>query len=230
MSDPAAVAALAGVLADRSRCAMVLSMLDGSAWTVSELAGTAGVSLPTASEHVSTLVRAGIAAEERQGRCRYVRLTDGDVAETIAAFSTLARPRPATSLRGVGERRRLAQARTCYDHLAGRLGVAVFDAMAEGGLLRRGSGVTAVGERWLADLDVDISALRQGRRPLFRECTDWTERRPHLAGSVGAALCATFLERQWVRRTDRTRRLEITALGRRALKELLDIEPARLQT
>ena len=229
MTEPTAVAALAGVLADRSRCAMVMALLDGAAWTVTELAAAAGVSLSTASEHVSTLVGAGIATEERQGRCRYVTLTGADVAQAIEAFSTLAQPEPARSLRTASRRERLARARTCYDHLAGRLGVAVFDAMAQRRLVRPGSGVTTAGERWFVGLDIDLAALREARRPVFRECLDWTERRPHLAGSVGAALCDRFVERQWVRRPDRTRRLEVTATGQRALTELLGIEPAGLQ-
>lgn len=228
MTGATAVAALAGAIADRSRCAMVLALLDGSAWTVTELAGVAEVSLPTASAHVSVLVEAGILTEERQGRCRYVRLAGPDVAVAIERFSALAAPEPARSLRGVSQRRRMAAARTCYDHLAGRLGVAVFDAMVQRRLVRPGSGVTAAGGRWLADLDIDVSALGSAKRPAFRECLDWTERRPHLAGSVGAALCDTFLERQWVRRPDRTRRLEVTATGQRALTDLLGVAPSAL--
>lgn len=208
---------------------MVLALLDGAAWTVTELARAAEVSLSTASEHVSVLVESGIATEERQGRCRYVTLAGTAVAEAVETFSALVQPQPARSLRAISERQRLATARTCYDHLAGRLGVAVFDAMVQQRLIRSGSGVTPGGRRWLADLDIDVHALGAAKRPVFRECLDWTERRPHLAGAVGAALCARFVERQWVRRPDRTRRLELTAPGRRALTELLAIEPATLR-
>lgn len=138
------------------------------------------------------------------------------------------RAAPASSLRAVGERRRLAQARTCYDHLAGRLGVAVTEALVRRKALDGSSGLALPrrGESWFTALDIDLAGLRAGRRPLVRECLDWTERRPHLAGSLGAALCARFVERQWVRRTDRTRRLEVTAPGLRALEELLGITGA----
>lgn len=230
-SSAAAVAALARVLGDRSRAAMCLAMLDGSAWTLTELAAVAGVSLPTASEHVSTLVAAEIAAEERHGRNRFVRLAGSEVAGALEAFTALARPAPATSLRAVGERRRLSAARTCYDHLAGRLGVAVLDAMTHRGLVDRASGIalTPAGERWFDELGVDVDELRARRRTLLRECLDWTERQPHLAGSLGAAACERFLANAWVRRTDRTRRLQLTAPGQRALQELLGIEARDLQ-
>jgi hypothetical protein len=125
-----------------------------------------------------------------------------------------------------------AAARTCYDHLAGRLGVAVLDALVARQILDGSSGLTLGrgGGRWFADLGVDLEDLQGSRRAFIRECVDWTERRPHLAGSLGAALCDQFMERQWVRRTDRTRRLEVTAPGQRALGDLLGIEAAALRT
>ena len=231
MTDAAAVARLARLLGDQSRAAMCLAMLDGSAWTLSQLASTVGVTMSTASEHVSTLVDAGILTDERLGRNRYVRLAGQDVGEALEAFSTLTRPAPVRSLRGVGERRRLAAAHTCYDHLAGRLGVVVFDMLAERRLVDRSDGltITDAGEDWFGGLGVDLDALRSRRRPLVRECIDWTERRPHLAGSLGAALRDRFLEKTWVRRPDRTRRLEVTGMGQQALQELLGIEPDRLR-
>ncbi|HET6625538.1 MAG TPA: helix-turn-helix domain-containing protein [Nocardioidaceae bacterium] len=232
MTDGRGVAALARVLADESRATMCLAMLDGSAWTLTELARAARVSLPTASEHVSKMVDAEIATEERLGRNRYVRLAGQEVADAFEAFTALASaPAPATSLRGVSERRRLAAARTCYDHLAGRLGVAVLDAMVARDLVRVSAGIalTGSGEHWFTDLDVDLDDLRARRRPLARECLDWTERRPHLAGSLGAALCERFLAKQWVRRPDRSRRLEVTGRGEQALRAQLGVQASALR-
>jgi hypothetical protein len=109
--------------------------------------------------------------------------------------------------------------------------VVVFDMLAERRLVDRSDGltITNAGEDWFGGLGVDLDALRSRRRPLVRECIDWTERRPHLAGSLGAALRDRFLEKTWVRRPDRTRRLEVTGMGQQALQELLGIEPARLR-
>jgi DNA-binding transcriptional ArsR family regulator len=231
MTDAVGVANMARVLGDESRAAMCLAMLDGSSWTVTELSSVAGVCMATASEHVSKLVTAQIATEERLGRNRFVRLAGPDVAQALETFAALVAPAPASSLRTVGERRRLAAARTCYDHLAGRLGVAVMDALRSRQLVDSGAGlaVTPRGRRWFGELDLDVRALSVRRRVLLRECADWTERRPHLAGSLGAGLCDQFLTRQWVRRTDQTRRLEVTPPGLRALHDQLGIEPSMLE-
>ena len=232
MTDGRRVALLARVLADESRAAMCLAMLDGSSWTLTELAEVADISLATASEHVSKLVTVRILHEERAGRHRYLRLAGSDAAHLLEAFTAFASPpTPTGSFRAVGERRRLAAARTCYDHIAGRLGVAVFDAMVSRRLIGGSTGraVSPRGERWFADIHIDVELLDSQRRTLLRECLDWTERRPHLAGSLGAALCDTFVDNQWVRRTDRTRRLQITARGQRALHDLLGVTASDLQ-
>ena len=122
-------------------------------------------------------------------------------------------------MRAVGATEALARGRTCYDHLAGRLGVALFDAMSERGLLETSTGIalTVSGLEWLTDLGIDVDALRSGRRPLTRTCVDWTERRPHLAGAAGGALCSRFVELGWVSRSRRPRAVDVTALGRREL-------------
>jgi DNA-binding PadR family transcriptional regulator len=124
----------------------------------------------------------------------------------------------------------MARGRTCYDHLAGRLGVAVLDALVGRGLvaLRRGVALTEAGQLWLADLGVDVDDLARQRRPLLRSCLDWTERRPHLAGSVGAAVCTRFTDEGWVERgTGRT--VRVTDSGSRALRRLLGLSPADLR-
>jgi DNA-binding transcriptional ArsR family regulator len=243
MSTPAARSAAAGDLArvcrllgEESRAAMCLAMLDGRAWTVSELAAEAGVGKAAASEHVGRLVDGGLVVTELQGRCRYVRLAGPDVATLVESASVLAGREDGGSRGSPGSlaeerrRRRFAVARTCYDHLAGRLGVAVYDGLVAGRLLstRNGVALTRRGAVWFAELGLDVPALDRARRPLVRGCIDVTERRPHLAGALGAALCETFLDRDWVRRPDRTRALVVTPAGERTLESLLAITPATL--
>ncbi len=232
MTDARAVATVARALGDESRAGMCLAMLDGMSWTVSELAKVAGVSLSTASEHLTRLVQAGFVTETRHGRCRYLQLASPEVAQALEQLTSLAERAAPSSLRGVSEQRRLAAARTCYDHLAGRLGVAVRDAMVENGSISTSGGVsvTDAGRTWFAKQQIDLDALVSLRRPLLRDCLDWTERRPHLAGSLGAAVCALFVEHEWVRRTTGSRALAVTPLGQRGLRDLLDIDPSALRT
>ncbi|MEO3754129.1 winged helix-turn-helix domain-containing protein [Streptomyces sp. B6B3] len=220
------LAETAGLFADRTRAAFCLALLDGRAWTAGELARHAGVRPSTASEQLSRLVAGGLLTEERQGRHRYVRLAGPDAAALVEALASYASEDSDTSRpRNLRESVRLsaeARARTCYDHLAGRLGVALADAMVARGLVAADSGlaVTAAGRSWLADV-LGFSHPPGARRPLVRSCLDWTERRPHLAGALGAALCATALERRWVRRVGSGRAVTVTPEGAEAFRDLL---------
>lgn len=236
MSPPTAgveLAKLARLLADDTRAAMCVALLDGRAWTAGELAAHAGVAPPTASGHLHRLVDGGLLVERRQGRHRYLRLAGPHVAELLEDL--LARlgppPAPVGTLRAVTAAAALARGRTCYDHLAGRLGVAVTDAMTRRGLLRQddGFGLTEDGVRWLAALSgTDLAVLRATRRPLARPCLDWTERRTHLAGAAGARLCAHLFDRQWVARVGSGRAVRVTPAGATALADLLDLDDAGL--
>lgn len=219
------LAETAALFADRTRAAFCQALLDGRAWTAGELARHAGVSASTASEQLSRLVAGGLLAEERQGRHRYVRLAGPEAAaltEALAAYDP-GTPYPG-NLRASVRQDAEARARTCYDHLAGRLGVALADAMTARGLVDTDSGiaVTPAGRAWLADA-LDYRQPAGTRRPLVRTCLDWTERRPHLAGALGAALCATALERGWVRRVGSGRAVKVTARGSEAFGELLGV-------
>jgi DNA-binding transcriptional ArsR family regulator len=228
-----ALAETAALLADRTRAAFCLALLDGRAWTVTELARHAGVALPTASEHVSRLTAGGLLAEERQGRHRYVRLAGPDVAtliEDLASFPEAAdavRRKPRT-LRESSRHAAEARARTCYDHLAGHLGVAVADALVARGLVTESGGlaVTESGRAWLAEAAAIAlpESPRRGGRPLIRPCLDWTERRTHLGGVVGAEICRTALERGWVQRFGSGRALKVTEAGAHAFRTLFGIE------
>jgi DNA-binding transcriptional ArsR family regulator len=213
------IARYAAVLADRSRAAMCLALLDGRAWTASELAGHAGVAPSTASEHLSALVAAGVLTERRQGRHRYLQLAGPHVAEALedlgAAVGERSRP---GSLRAVRAEGHLANARTCYDHLAGAWGVAVFDGLVAAGLIDSSAGlaVTARGRRWFAD--VCGTPGTGARRPAVRACLDWTERRSHLGGRLGAGLLSAAHDRGWVVPvTGVPRALTVTPEGERAL-------------
>lgn len=212
------LAAVARLLADGTRADFCLALLDGRAWTASELARHAGVAPSTATSHLNLLVGGGLLVEERHGRHRYLRVADRRVIELIESLAALA-PRPVArprSLSASGRGQALARARLCYDHLAGALALAVTDAMVGRGLLEWGPepGLTGAGSAWLAEVGVAVPS--GSRRPLVRACLDWTERRPHLAGAVGAALCDHALTAGWVTRVGTSRALAVTATGRRA--------------
>ncbi|MBW8735856.1 MAG: winged helix-turn-helix transcriptional regulator [Streptomyces turgidiscabies] len=224
------LAALAGLLADETRAGFLLALLDGRAWTAGELARHAGVAASTTSEHLGKLVAGGLLAEERQGRHRYVRLADAGVAQLVedlaARVGPVAAPR---TLRESGAGSAMARGRTCYDHLAGRLGIAVTDALTGRGLLRQDTGfaLTDAGLRWFAATGIDLD--RTGRRPLTRACLDWTERRPHLAGTAGAALCRHALDARWCVRVGSERAVRVTPEGERAFTQFLGIEATALR-
>ncbi|MFE0030925.1 ArsR/SmtB family transcription factor [[Kitasatospora] papulosa] len=231
--DPAAprLAALAALLADETRASFCLALLDGRAWTAGELARVAGVAPSTASEHLGRLVGGGLLAEERQGRHRYLRLADGRTAqlvEELAAHALPGAPTPPRTLREASLRHALARGRTCYDHLAGRLGIRVTDAMTGRGLLRQDTdfALTEEGLAWFAALGIGLATT--SRRPLARGCLDWTERRQHLAGTSGAALCRHMLDAGWCERVGTGRAVRPTPAGLRALSQHLGIEPGHL--
>ncbi|MEV6293974.1 winged helix-turn-helix domain-containing protein [Streptomyces sp. NPDC051896] len=232
--DPpaAGLAALASLIADETRAACLLALLDGRAWTAGELARRAGVAPSTLSEHLGKLVAGGLLAEERQGRHRYVRLADARVAALVEDLAAQVPPaaerRPPRTLRESSAGSAMARGRTCYDHLAGRLGIAVTDALTLRGLLRQDTGfaLTDAGVEWFraAGIALEVS----GRRPLARACLDWTERRPHLAGAAGAALCRHALDAGWCVRIGSERAVKVTPSGERQLASLLGISREEL--
>ncbi|MFJ4844480.1 MULTISPECIES: ArsR/SmtB family transcription factor [unclassified Streptomyces] len=217
------LAETAALFADRTRAAFCQALLDGRAWTAGELARHAGVRASTASEQLSRLIAGGVLTEERQGRHRYVRLADPETAALVEALASYASDTPSPqNLRESVRFSAEARARTCYDHLAGQLGVALADAMIARDLVAADSGlaVTPAGRAWLSE-HLGFEQPPGARRPLVRSCLDWTERRPHLAGALGAALCSTALERTWVRRIGSGRAVKVTPEGTEAFRELL---------
>jgi DNA-binding transcriptional ArsR family regulator len=223
------VASFAGLLADRSRAAMCLALLDGRAWTAAELACHAGIGRPTATEHLNALVQAGLLAEDRQGRHRYVRLAGPVAAQLVEELGAIAgQPERPVSLRTVRAGHHLAAARTCYDHLAGTLGVALYDALVDRDLIAVADGLalTPAGRSWFTELAGEAALHPRGSRPLLRSCLDWTERRTHLGGVLGAVLCDQLLERGWVTRTRDYRAISVTAAGSQALSDRLGLASA----
>ncbi|MFG3113948.1 ArsR/SmtB family transcription factor [Streptomyces sp. NPDC048197] len=221
------LAALAALLADRTRAAICMALLDGGTWTAGELAEYASVAPSTTTEHLNLLVAGGLLAEERQGRRRYVRLAGPDTAETLENLAGLApyRPVPIRSLAEANQRRALHHARTCYDHIAGALGCALVEVMTERGLLAREYGLvlTAAGAHWLTVLGVPDTGPSLAHRAHVRTCLDWTVRRPHLSGALGATLYRHALERRWIVKSPTTRILSVTETGRTAFRDRLGL-------
>jgi DNA-binding transcriptional ArsR family regulator len=226
------LAAVGSLVADPGRCRILLALDDGRALPAGRLAAEAGVSPATASSHLRKLTEAHLLAVEAHGRYRYYHLAGPAVARLIETLGQLAPAAPIRSLRQDTRAAALRRARTCYDHLAGRLGVALADALVAGGqveLAKDGGLMTDTGMELLRKLgiDVDPMAARSSRRGrvLCRPCLDWSERRPHLAGAVGAALCTLSFDNGWIRRIEGTRAVAITPKGQRSYRELFGVAP-----
>ena len=198
------IAMIAALVGDPARSNMLTALMTGRALTASELAHQAGVTPQTASSHLSKLEAGGLVEQEKQGRHRYFRLSDPDVAAVLEGLEGLAARAGHMRMRTGPKDPALRHARVCYDHLAGDLGVHMLDSMKQQRLLRQRKQdieLTAEGERFLTDtLQISADALAHPRRPLCRACLDWSERRHHLAGTLGAALLTRFTELKWAMR------------------------------
>jgi len=245
MPGDADIARTAALIADPGRARMLFALGDGRALPASVLAAEAEVAPSTASGHLARLVDAGLLTAERQGRHRYFRVAGPEVAGVLEALAQISPPRPVRSLRQGTRAHAVREARLCYDHVAGRLGVALMARLLETGALEGGDGrhhpedggddrlsargrdvdyvVTDGGARLLRDLGVDLEALGRGRRPVVRYCLDWSEQRHHLAGSLGAALADRFLALDWIRRSPQSRALTVTDAGRAGLRARLGL-------
>jgi len=201
--DIAGVAALVG---DPARANMLTALLSGRALTASELAQEAGITPQTASSHLAKLESGGLIEPEKQGRHRYYRLSDPDVADVLERLAGLAARTGHMRVRTGPKEPALRRARICYDHLAGDLGVQMLDSMTAQALVRQTKQVielTAEGERFLAEsLQISPDMLAHPRRPVCKACLDWSERRHHLAGTLGAAMMARFTELKWAARDE----------------------------
>jgi len=222
MLDGPLIAAIAALIGDPARANMLTLLMDGRSLTARELAEGGGIAAPTASGHLARLLEAGLIAVRRQGRHRYYRLSGPDVAEALEALMGLAQRTGTVPVRTGPSYPALREARICYDHLAGERGVALLERLRARGFVQGEEAIapTAAGLAWLAGLGIDVAGLARGRRPMCRACLDWSERRVHLGGAMGAALLDLMLDRGWLRR-EKGRVLRFTPPGLRAFEAAL---------
>lgn len=213
------MAMVGSLIGDPARANILAALLDGRALTATELAYIAGVAPQTASGHLAKLADANLIALTKQGRHRYYRLASvlvGRMLEGIMAVASVQAPPRRRTVSRADEQ--MGMARTCYDHIAGRLGVALTDALVDRGhivLAEDGGEVTPSGVEFLGSFGIELARRGRSQRAFCRPCLDWSERRPHIAGRVGAALCRRCLELDWVERRQDTRALAITVTGLR---------------
>jgi DNA-binding transcriptional ArsR family regulator len=233
MRQEPAIATIAALIGDTGRAAMLTALADGRALPAGELAAAAGLSAPAASGHLAKLLDGGLLAVESEGRHRYYRLAGPGVAAILESLSAMAGQPAQRAVTRTPEDHALRHARSCYDHLAGEIGVAVADALETRGLLVATGGkrldVTPEGKKWFSSsLAIEVSTLRPGRNGVACRCLDWTERRHHLAGPLGTNMFQRFCDRDWVQRRPGSRAVWITPTGRDGLRETLGIELATL--
>ena len=226
------LAAFGALIGDPARAAMLSALIDGSALPAGELAYAANVTAQTASAHLAKLVDGGLLRVEREGRHRYYRIADAEVAAIIESLAAFGPDQPVRRRALSPEARDLREARRCYDHLAGRLGVTVAHRLEECRFLApvadKRYELTRAGRAWFDALGIDTSGLRPTRLGLARQCLDWTERRHHLAGPLGAALLTRFQELGWVRRSSRSRVIRLTPAGQTKLAGRLGLPASAL--
>jgi len=220
MKEGPDISIIAALIGNPASANMLMALMAGPALTATELAQEAGLTLSTASGHLARLEKAGLVAIARQGRHRYFRLADAPVASALEALMPLAARAGHTRVRTGPRDPELRRARSCYDHLAGDLAVRMLDRLLERRLLvRRGEAlqVTERGRRFFAERDLDVARLDGDRRPLCRCCLDWSERRYHLSGVLGAAIFEQILAHGWAVRERGTRVVRFSAVGTRKM-------------
>lgn len=226
MADGPYIAEAASLIGDPARANMLAALLDGRAMTATELGFAAGVAASTASGHLSKLVDGKLLSVTSSGRHRYFRLSSPAVARVLEDLMTLAADGPPRHRPKTRCDEAMARARTCYDHLAGKLGVALADGLVERNHVRLGDDggvLTQSGRAFLDELGVQVEPVKLSRRPLCRPCLDWSERRWHIAGTVGAALASRCFDVGWVERQSHGRAVTITPTGQRAFDELFGV-------
>lgn len=217
------IALVAALLGDPARANMLTALLAGQALTAGELAREAGVTPQTASAHLSRLEKGGLIVGRKQGRHSYFALSGDDVAGVLEGLMSLAARTGHARTRPGPKEPALRRARVCYDHLAGELGVALLDSLVASGRLDADLQPTAHGEALFTALGVDLAALKAGRRPLCRACLDWSVRRSHLAGSLGAAVLDRLYALGWARRLEGERVVAFSEAGERKFAEVFGL-------
>jgi DNA-binding transcriptional ArsR family regulator len=226
------IALPAALIGDPARAAILSALCDGRAQPAGALAYAARVTPQSASNHLAKLLEGGLLAVESEGRHRYYRLASPHVAAAMEALAHLAPPIRSLDAPFTLKARRLRFSRFCYDYLAGRLGVAVAAELEARGYLvaadQKQYAVTTAGHRWCRELGIDVAALKPTAAGVARRCLDWTERRHHLAGPLGTALMARFIDLGWLRRDGASRAIGITPIGISELRRLLQIDAVEL--
>ncbi len=221
------VALIASMVSDASRSAILNALMDGRFHAAGELARMAGIQPQTASFHLAKMVDTGLIAVEKQGRHRYYGIRNPEVAQVMESLLSIAPPVKIKLLRQSAEEQALRKARTCYDHLAGSLGVSLTQSLVREGILLEGENgfeVTKNGEAFFENFQIDLNRVKRKRRSFSHKCLDWSERRHHLAGALGHALLDRLLELNWVQRLPNTRAVKITPQGKVGLKETFALE------
>jgi DNA-binding transcriptional ArsR family regulator len=224
MESAQTISSIGSLIGDPTRSIVLASLLDGRAWTAGELAMAAGVTPQTISSHLAMLVGAGLLHRESQGRHRYFRLSSPEVANMLESLTVIATWSGRKPARRVNVPPTLRKARTCYDHLAGELGVGIAESMIQNKLLNYGDTdftVTPKGNRFFADLDIDCEELKTRKRKFAHQCLDWSERKYHIAGALGAEIYKLLSKRNWVRADKPGRVVRLTPTGARALQKML---------
>ena len=221
------VASVAFLLGDPARAAMIAALMGGRALTAKELAYWAAVNPPTASFHLAKLVRARLLAVVAQGRHRYYRLAGPEIAEVVEAIMGIAPTANIEPRRHSRDADEIRFARTCYDHLAGRLGVGMMDVLAERRVIRPAGNdfvLTKSGREFMTRFGIALDEVARSRRVFARQCLDWSERRPHIGGALGAALAERLFALGWLERRRNSRAVGITPKGRHALRKTFAFE------
>lgn len=216
------IAGMASLIGDPARANILTALMSGGALTATELATEAGITKQTASAHLAKLSEAQFIEATKAGRHRYFRLADDEVAEVLEKLMGIAARRKPQRVRTGPKEPEMRKARVCYDHLAGDFGVALYDSLCRQGHLHNGNEpplLTETGKAALIEFGVDIETLSKSRRPLCRSCLDWSVRRTHLAGSVGAAILNRLYALKWAKRIEGTRIVSFTPRGEQAFRE-----------
>ncbi|WP_102783640.1 winged helix-turn-helix domain-containing protein [Thalassospira sp. GB04J01] len=224
MKEGPDIARVAALLGDPARANMLTALMGGKALTATELAQEAGVTPQTASSHLAKLEAGQIVIPRKQGRHRYFTLSGPDIVEALEVMMGIANRVGHNRVRTGPKDPELRRARVCYDHLAGDMGVALFDGLSKRKLIKtdlNGVALTDAGVDFANGFGIDLAALRQNRRPLCRECLDWSARQSHLAGSFGAALLDRFYDLGWARRMNESRIVRFSAEGEQKFRELV---------
>ncbi|WP_339293288.1 winged helix-turn-helix domain-containing protein [Paenibacillus sp. FSL W8-0187] len=220
-------ALVASLVSDASRAAILTVLLDGRYHPASELAYMAKIKPQTASFHLSKMVAANLVTVEQQGRHRYYGIQNQEVAQVMETLLSITPSVEIRSLNQASETEAIRQARTCYDHLAGNLGIQLTNSLLSAGVISEVEDqymVTEKGENFFKEFQIDLSRVKRQRRSFAHRCLDWSERRHHLAGALGHALLERLLELHWIQRVPRTRAIQITPEGKEGLKETFHID------